>query len=75
MTFQLLSLLSLLLFISKHQKVAIVAVAISLIALTSPRCKLVFFQLLHFGCWRLVIHLQDPDEVCDGEHPHELLVF
>ena len=43
--------------------------------LTSPRGQLVLLQLLHLGLGALVVHLQDPDEVCDGQHADELLLL
>ena len=33
------------------------------------------FQFVDVGFCVLVIHVKDPDEVCDGQHPHELLLL
>ena len=41
------------------------------LGLTSPFSEPVLLQLLHLQRRRLVVHLQDPDEVGDGEHPDE----
>ena len=42
--------------------------------LTSPRDELVLLELLHLRVWVLVVHLEDPDEVGDGEHADEPLL-
>ena len=36
-----------------------------------PGGELVLLQLLHLQGGGLVVHLQDPDEICDGQHPHK----
>ena len=41
---------------------------------TSPVAESVLLQLLHLQGRRLVVHLQDPDEVGDGEHSDKLLL-
>jgi hypothetical protein len=41
------------------------------IELTSPCGELVFLELLHLEGRAPVVHLQDPDEVGYGEHPHK----
>jgi hypothetical protein len=38
---------------------------------TSPRCKLVLLKFFHFLLRLFVIHLQDSNEVRDGQHSHE----
>jgi len=38
-----------------------------------PRFDQVLFELVHFDGRRLVVGVQDVDEVGDGEHPDELL--
>ena len=42
--------------------------------LTPPRDELVLLELFHFRVGILVVHLQDPDEVRDGEHADEPLL-
>lgn len=37
-------------------------------SLTSPRFQLVLLKFLHLHCGRLVVHLQDPYEIRDGQH-------
>ena len=43
--------------------------------LTPPGLQLVLLQLLHLDLGALVIHLEDPDEVGDGEHADEALLL
>ena len=38
---------------------------------TSPGGELVLLQLLHLQGGALVVHLEDPDEVRDGQHTNE----
>merc|ERR1719270_1954659 len=39
----------------------------------SPGTQSVLLQLLHLKSWRLVVHLQNPDEVGDCQHSYESL--
>ena len=45
------------------------------LSLTSPSFKPVLLQLFDMRLCVFVIHVQDPDEVGDGQHAHELLLL
>ncbi len=46
---------------------------LGVVQLTSPRLQFVLFDDFHLEVRRFVVHLQDSNEVGDGEHANKLL--